>query len=106
MPELFLSWTFWFAVGGGLVAVAAALLVTILLVARGIEEEASRALEACREVEASTASVWELDGARDTLEDVRGHVDSLERVTGRLAATLHGEKDDGARPGAGPEVPT
>lgn len=103
MPEIFLSWGFWFAVGGALVAVAAALLVTILLVARGIEEEASRALEACREVEAATRAIWELDGARDTLEDVRGHVDSLERVTGRLAGALHGE-EGGARPETGPEV--
>lgn len=105
MPELFLSWGFWFAVGAGLVAVAAALLITILLTARGIEKEAARALEACRQVEANTDAVWDLDGARDTLEDVRGHVDSLETVTGRLAGALHGE-EGGARPAPGPEVQT
>lgn len=105
MPEIFLSWGFWFAVGGALVAVAAALLVTILLAARGIEEEAARALEAARAVEASTRPIWELDGARNTLEDLRGHVDSLEQVTGRLAGALHGE-EDGARPEPGPEVRT
>lgn len=105
MPEIFLSWGFWFTVGGALVAVAATLLVTILLVARGIEEEASRALEACRKVEARTGAVWDLDGARNTLEDVRGHVDSLEWVTGRLAGAFHGE-EGGARRGPGQEVRT
>lgn len=105
MPEIFLSWGFWFAVGGILVVVAAALLVTILLLARGIEEEAARALKACRAVEANTRSIWDLDGARNTLEDVRGHVDSLERVTGRLAGALHGE-EGGTRTEPGPEVRT
>lgn len=104
MPEIFLSWGFWFAVGGALVAVAATLLVTILLAARGIEREATRALEACREVEANTRDVWELDGARDTLEEIRGHVDSLEAVTGELAGVLHGEEEGGPRTVLGPEA--
>lgn len=95
MPELFLSWGFWYAVGGAVVVVAATLLIVILMTARGIEEEATRALEAARRVEENTAAIPTLSGARDTLERIRGHVDAVEEKTGALVGALGG--DAGAR---------
>lgn len=97
MPELFLSWGFWYAVGGAIVVVAAALLITILLTARSIEKEATRALEACREIERNTTAIWGLSDARDTLEEIRGHADGVEEKTGLLAGILHGEAGETRR---------
>lgn len=91
MPDLFFEWTFWYLVGGAVVLVAAALLITILLVARGIASEAVRALEACRVAEANVRSVRDLAAARDTLESIRDHADDIEATTGELAGVLHGE---------------
>lgn len=90
MPDLFFEWGFWYLVGAAVVVVAAALLVTILLVARGIEREATRALEACREIEENTRAIWDLADARDTLEEIRGHVDAIEELTGHLSGVLQG----------------
>lgn len=90
MPELFMSWGFWYAVGGAIVVIAAVLLIVILLTARGIEEEASRALEAARRVEENTSAVPALSGARDTLERIRAHVDGIREKTGTLAGAVGG----------------
>lgn len=93
MPELFLSWSFWYAVGGAVVVVAAALLVIILVTARGIEKEATRALEAARRVERNTEAIAALGGARDVLEGIRTHVDAIEAKTGALASALGGDAE-------------
>lgn len=90
IPEIFLSWGFWYAVGGAVVAVAAALLVTILLVARGIETEAQRALAAAREIEANTRAIWGLAGALDALESIHRRARGVAGATARLAALLAG----------------
>lgn len=91
MPEIFLEWSFWYIVGGAVVLVAAALLITILLVARGIEKEAARALEACREINESTMPIWKLEDARERLEHIRDGALDIERKAEFLAGTLHGE---------------
>lgn len=93
MPDLFFEWGFWYLVGGAVVVVAAALLITILLLARGIASEAVRALEACRAAEANVRSVRDLAAARDTLEAIRDHADTVEATTGELAGVLHGEAE-------------
>lgn len=91
MPDLAFQWSFWYLVGGAVVLVAAALLITILVLARGIAAEAVRALEACRTAEAHTRSVRDLAGARETLESIRDHADAIENAAGTLAGALHGE---------------
>lgn len=90
MPSVFLEWGFWYIVGGALVLVAAALLVTILLVARGIEKEAGRALRACRDIEENTNAILELEDARERLEQIRDGAIDIEEKAGLLARTLHG----------------
>lgn len=91
MPELFLSWGFWYAVGGAVVVIAATLLIVILMTARGIEKEAGRALEAARRVEENTGAIPALSGARDTLERIRGHVDAIAEKTGALGGAVGGD---------------
>ena len=88
MPELITSWAFWYAVGGAVVLVAALLLIAILLVARGIEKQASRALGAARRVEAATRPIWELDGALGTLEAIHHRGAAIREKTSALAGRI------------------
>lgn len=90
MPDIVSTWGFWFAVGGAVVVVAATLLITILVVARSIEEHAARALEAARDIEENTRSIRALADARDSLERIRATVEAVEEKSGRLLRTLHG----------------
>ena len=90
MPDIFLEWGFWYLVGGGLVLVAAGLLIAILLVARGIEREATRALHACRDISEHTDAIWKLEDARERLEAILEGAAGIEEKTGLLARTLHG----------------
>ncbi len=96
IPELFTSWTFWYLVGAALVVVAAALLITILLVARSIEKEAARALEAARRIQARTAAIRALTAALDSVLDLHRRAEAIADKAEMLAGRLHGE------PGAAP----
>lgn len=91
MPELFFSWGFWYVVGAAVVVIAAALLITILFVARGIEKEAARALHAARRIEHNTRAIPALAGALTTLETIRSHAGNIAGQTEMLAGALHGE---------------
>lgn len=90
MPEIVGTWGFWFAVGGAVVLIAATLLIAILLVARGIEKEADRALDAARRVQANTRAIWALGDARDSVRGIRDHVEAIEEKSELLARTVHG----------------
>lgn len=93
MPELFASWAFWYAVGGAIVLVAAALLVTILIVARGIEKEAARALAAGVTIRENTDALSLLGGALEKLEALRARAETVEQKTALLAGAVHGEPE-------------
>lgn len=82
-------WGLWWAIGGGVVLIAAILLIWILLAARGIEGQARRALAAARQVEANTRPVWRLQNAREQLEATRDHVEAAEAETARRALYRH-----------------
>lgn len=95
IPEIFLSWGFWYAVGGAVVALAAALLVTIVLVARGIEREARRALAAAREIEEHTRAIPGLAGALTAVESIHRRALGVVGSTARLAGLLAGAAGGG-----------
>jgi len=96
LPELFTSWTFWYVLAGCLILVAACLLIAILLVARGIEKHAARALAAGARIRANTDALFLLGEARDALEDLRGHALAIAAKTGHLAGAVHDEAAGGA----------
>lgn len=91
VPDLFLSWSFWYVVGGAVVVVAAVLLIAVLLLARGIAHHAERALTAVRRIERNTASIWGLADALETLEEIRDTGLRVAEKTDALAGLLHGE---------------
>lgn len=97
MPEIFLSWGFWFAVGAAIVVIAATVVIAILLVARGIEREAARALAAAREVETVTQPLWALAGALAKLETVLHRAVAIAGKTGMLADAVESAGSDAER---------
>ena len=91
IPELFTSWTFWYVVSAAIVVVAAALLITILLVARSIASHAERVLEAAWRIERNTLPVPAVEGALDTLVEIRRVAGRVADETESLAGLVHGE---------------
>jgi hypothetical protein len=71
------------------ILIAATVLIVILLVARGIEKEAARALAAGARIKANTDALFLLGGARDALEDLRGHALAIEAKGAHLAGAVH-----------------
>lgn len=102
MPEIFSSWGFWFAVGSAVVVIAASVVITILLVARGIEKEAGRALAAGARVKENTDAIFALGGALEGLKAIRLAAGEVEKKAAHLARAVHGESAGAAGP-AGPQ---
>ena len=88
--DLYRLWYLWLAIGGAVVVVAAALLVTIWLTARGIEREALRALRALERIREATKPIWLLDDTNRAAEGLAVAARELERHGGEIAAALGG----------------
>jgi hypothetical protein len=86
-----MEWTIGFILGGVIVLVVAALLVTILVVARNIERLAGQALGVAGEIKAATRPIWLLADANDLVEDIAVTVRSIEAQVVTLADALEGE---------------
>jgi hypothetical protein len=91
-----MGWTLGFTLGGLIVVVVAALLITILLVARNIERLAGRALGVAGEIKTATRPVWSLADANDLLEDIAGTVRSIESQVTAIADELSPEAAAGS----------
>ena len=90
-------WAIGFILGGAIAVVVAALLITILLVARNIERLAGQALGVAGEIITATRPIWSLADANGMVEDVAGTVRSIEAQVTAIADELSPET------AAGPE---
>jgi hypothetical protein len=88
--DLFRLWYLWLVIGGAVVVVAAALLLTIWLTARGIEREARRALVAVEGIRAATLPIWKLDETNHAAEELLAAARDLEAHGGAIASALGG----------------
>ena len=88
--DLFRLWYVWLAIGGAVVVVAAALLVTIWLTARGIEREARRALVAVARIDAATKPIWNLDDTNRVADELLAAARDLETHGAEIASVLGG----------------
>jgi len=88
--DLFWLWYLWLAIGGAVVVVAAALLVTIWLTACGIERQARRALTAVEQIRAATQPIWKLDETNHAAEDLLAASRDLEAHGAAIASALGG----------------
>ena len=80
------QWVIWWMVGGGVVALAALLLIWILAMAWSIEKHAGRALRALRRIEQNTGAIWNLAGVSNRLSHIVDHADAIERRTAAAAS--------------------
>ena len=88
--DLFRLWYLWLAIGGAIVVIAASLLVTIWLTARGIEREARRALVAVERIRTFTQPIWALDSTNQVADDLLAAARDLEAHGAMIASALGG----------------
>ena len=88
--DLFRLWYLWLVIGDAIVVVAAVLLVTIWLTARGIEAQARRALAAVEAIRTATAPIWRLDDTNHVADELLAAARDLETHGGMIASALGG----------------
>ena len=94
--ELWAAWRFWMIVAAAIIAVAAALLITIWLTARSILKHAVRALQAAEAIRQNTVPIWELQTSNEVAEGLLATVQSIEAKGAKLVEAL--ESHAGAKP--------
>ena len=86
--ELWRAWRIWMAVAVVVIVIAAALLVTIWLVARSILANARRALAAAEKIRESTMPIWALQTTNEVAGQLLETVQSIETKGGALVEAL------------------
>lgn len=93
--ELWAAWRLWMGVAALVIVIAAGLLITIWLTARGILAEAVRALGAAEKIRDNTKPIWALATTNEVAGELLATVKHIEQTGGALAAAL--ESHAGAR---------
>lgn len=88
--ELWGRWQVWMVVAAVLVVVAAGLLITILVTARRILNEAVRALTAAETIRAHTHAIWEIEATNELGERMLETVGRIATKGGVLVQALQG----------------
>lgn len=96
--DLWGAWRFWMLVAGTVVLIAAGLLITIWLTARGILSHAVRALHAAEKVRQNTLPIWELQTTNEVATELLATVESIEAKGGKLAEALQSHAGAGGNP--------
>jgi type II secretory pathway pseudopilin PulG len=86
--DLWASWRLWMLVATVIIAVAAALLVTIWLTARSIAAHARRALRAAQAIRDNTRVIWQLQTTNEVSEQIRDTVCEIESKATKLIDAL------------------
>ena len=95
--DLWAVWWLWMLVGGAVVLVAAALLVTIWLTARSIAVHAERALRAAEAIRDNTRVIWELQTTNEVAAQLLDTVRDIETKAGRVVEALQSHAATGGR---------
>lgn len=96
--DLWAAWRLWMAVAGAVIAIAAGLLITIWLTARGIHAEAVRALRAAEAIRRNTLPIWELQNTNTVAGQMLETVRAIEAKGGALAGAVSGAEVRAGRP--------
>lgn len=84
-------WGLGFGIGAAVVVVVAAVLITILAVAKKIAGLAATALAVAADIEKATNPIWAIGTANGTVEGIARTVKSVEGRVGTLADVLEGK---------------
>lgn len=90
--DLWSAWALWLGVAAVVVALAAALLIAIIVTARGILAEAIRARTAAEAIRVQTLPIWQLQTTNEAAAGLLETVRSIESHGGALAAALRHER--------------
>ncbi len=94
--EIYQWWFIWLAIGAGIVVAAAALLITIIVVAHRIAVLAKTAIAVLLEIETNTKSIWELNTSRKVASDLLDGATAIENNAGAILNALSKTEDDQA----------
>ena len=95
--DLWAAWRIWMLVAVVVILVAAALLVTIWLTARGIAAHARRAVVALEAIRENTRLIWALQTTNEVAEELRDTVRDIETKATALAEALQSQAAAGGR---------
>ncbi|CAN5449561.1 hypothetical protein BH24GEM3_BH24GEM3_20480 [soil metagenome] len=95
--DLWTVWGLWMAVAAVIILIAAALLVTIWLTARGILAHAVRALHAAEAIRQNTLPIWELQTSNEVAGGLLETVQSIEAKGAALVEALESHAGAGGR---------
>jgi len=88
--QIYQWWYIWLGIAGVIVVAAAALLITIALLARRIASLAATALEVVEQIEQNTKPIWQLNATNDVAGQLLGGARAIEAnaiaVVGALQA--------------------
>ena len=94
--EIYQWWFIWLAIGGSIVIAAAALLITIIVLAHRIATLANTAIEVVLEIEVNTKSIWELNTSKKVAGDLLDGATAIEDNAGAILNALSKTEDDQA----------
>jgi hypothetical protein len=95
--DIWAAWRIWMLVAAVVILVAAALLVTIWLTARGIAAHARRAVGALEAIRENTRVIWALQTTNEVAEELRDTVRDIETRAAALAEALQSHAAAGGR---------
>lgn len=97
--QIYQWWFLWLVIGGVLVIAAAALLITILVLAHRIAVLARSAIEVVGEIEAATRPIWNLGATNQVAGDLLGGAQAIRDNAVAITAALS-HSDEPPRTGA------
>ena len=86
--QIYQWWFVWLGVAAIIVIAAAALLVTIALLARRIGALAATALEVVEQIEQNTKPIWQLNMTNKVAKELLGGAQAIEANAGAVAGAL------------------
>ena len=90
--EIYQWWFIWLAISGTIVVAAAALLITIIVLARQIAALAATALGVVEQIEQHTKPIWQLNATNKVAKDLLDGARAIEGSAGAIVGAL-GEAD-------------
>lgn len=97
-PGFLQNWYFGLAVAGGIVLVVAALLLTLIAIARAILSNATRALTVANEIVANTRPIWELEQTNQVAVQLLEGAGALALHADQVADALEARPAPGTKP--------
>ena len=86
--EIYGWWTLWLGVALVIVVAAAALLITILVLARQIASLAATGIAVVEQIEHNTKPIWQLNATNHVAKDLLGGAQAIEANAVAIAGAL------------------